>query len=572
MIDTAKKYAGRVLTPDSVAKALCQWAISSPADVVLDLGVGEGVFALAAFDQLRKLGGSDEQAAGQIHGAELDREVFSRAQAKATQTFGREFPNIVCADFHDIQLPAVDAVVGNPPYIRRHYQLNAAVLQANSEASGGGFADAYCYFLIRASKALRSGGRLAVLVSASWLDMRYGRELKRVLTEKFRVHLLLGFEGKLFTNALVKPVVILAEKTSSDEPTFFAQVPEAASLDSFQSLLSELAVGTNSTDLSLTRAMKSELSIERSWSAFFKNPELLRHLVQEADLRPLRSVAKTRIGLQTFAKRFFVLGRAEIARWGIEPEFIAPFVFSPRYLKNPLVDGTRNEHYVFACDRPLMALTGTGAARYVTHGAEVTVRVRGKTEIVTGYHQAPRLARARRAPWYNLKTEIERRGAYPILLPRRVFKSCLVAHNRASMVVNEDFIEVQPLAGESRSVASLLAFFNSHLGEFVIRSYGFQYGGGVFNLNPGAAREIPVVDPSRLSASVKAALANAWDRFVAEYGSVGARNRLNEEVAAALRVPPDLSSRIDTTLDLLTGLAAAAQRPYRTSSLQYAAP
>src|SRR4051794_19447934 len=67
------KQSGRILTPEPLAQALCEWAIRSPADGVLDLGVGEGAFAIAAVETLRQRGADAHAAAVQLHGAEWDR-------------------------------------------------------------------------------------------------------------------------------------------------------------------------------------------------------------------------------------------------------------------------------------------------------------------------------------------------------------------------------------------------------------------------------------------------------------------------------------------------------------------
>jgi hypothetical protein len=66
---------------------------------------------------------------------------------------------------------------------------------------------------------------MAVIVSASWLDMRYGQSLKSTLLgEGLSIRLVLAFDGRVFRNALVKPVVLLVERSSSDAPIAFARL------------------------------------------------------------------------------------------------------------------------------------------------------------------------------------------------------------------------------------------------------------------------------------------------------------------------------------------------------------
>jgi hypothetical protein len=525
----------------------------------LDLGVGEGVFAISAYRRLCALGADEAAAASQIHGAEQEEAVLERAQEIARQEIGQGLPNVVCADFCETELPAANAVVGNPPYIRRHYIKNPAKMRiAANLPHADGLTDAYCYFLLRAGTAMRTGGRLAVVVSGSWLDMNYGRGLKRLLLDQFQVRLLLWFEGRVFSNALVKPVVILAERSSGNGQILFARLKSTTPLVQLSQVIGDVTSGKASPHAILSRVSLEELSPRCSWSSFIKAPDVYDDLCRGAPLTRLRHVGNSRIGLQTFAKRFYILTKGEAGSWGIEPEYLFPLAFSPRNLKLPVIaDPDQLRHRVFACGRPESELLRTGAGRYIANGKLTRVRVRGRAEFVDGYHNAPRLARAGRQPWYNLRTTIERRKHYPILLPRRIFESYLVVQSQAGVVANEDFIEVSPYAGEPW-VGPLLAFFNSSMGEFLVRSHSFQYGGGIFNLNPGAVRDIPVPDPAELPSDSRARLDAAWNSFVVNFGDSHARPSLDQEVAGAFGISPSLQARVDAALNDLIIQAGSA--------------
>jgi methylase of polypeptide subunit release factors len=558
-LKVADKQSGRVFTPRPLVDSLCRWAVRSPGDRVLDLGVGEGAFALASFERLRELGADEAAAVSQVFGAERDPTVFERAQERMLERLGRILPHVVCADFYDTPLPNVDAVVGNPPYIRRHLQGDPARSRIAAQANGAtGLTDAYCYFLLRACKALQPGGRLAVIVSASWLDMHYGQDLKRLLLAQFRLRALLGFDGQVFKDALVKPVIILAERKAHDGPVTFARLRQATPLDLLGDTLVQLAAGQSLPHAAVTRVPRAALAPSRPWSSYLKAPDAYADLMAALQLKPLREVSASRIGLQTFAKSFYVLTRVAAERYGVEPAYLAPLAFSPKDVRTPVItQGTQLRHVVFSCDQPEEALRGTGAARYIANGMRQLVRVRGKDEVVRGFHLAPRLARARRRPWYNVRTAIARRGAYDILLPRRVFERYLVVHNQAGVVANEDFIELRPLGGES-IVAPLLAFLNSSFGEFIVRSHAFQYGGGVFNLNPGPVRDLPVIDPAQLSTRQRNQLVDVWTHFVEEFGADSARANLDTAVGEVLALSGGTRRRVSDALALLVGMAPAA--------------
>lgn len=66
------KKLGAIYTPDGHARILTTWAIRSRTDVVLDMGVGPGIFVHQAYERLRKLGARKDKAVNQIYGAEID--------------------------------------------------------------------------------------------------------------------------------------------------------------------------------------------------------------------------------------------------------------------------------------------------------------------------------------------------------------------------------------------------------------------------------------------------------------------------------------------------------------------
>ena len=550
------------MTPAPVAAALCAWAIQRPDQTVLDLGVGEGAFALAAVQRLVELGADTRDAAARVYGAELDHDAHGSAQQAALSQLGVTLPNVLRGDFHSLPLPSVHAVVGNPPYIRRHYQraLDRAIA-ANGLAEDGqvsGLTDAYCFFLLRALQALEPGGRAAVIVSASWLDMNYGRQLKRYLLDEFRIHALISFDGRVFSDALVKPVVLLASRAGEPASVAFSRLKLTVPLEHLQTAIEDISAGRDSILLNSTTVPQSRLSADAPWSAYLRAPLLYDELARRAGLVPLAEVARSRIGLQTFAKPFFLLTREDAAKLGIEPEYLLPIIPSPKASRVPVIsDAGTTTHVLFACDRPLDRLTGTNAGRYVEAAMRRPVAVRGTGSAVVGYHNAPRLVRAARQPWFNVRTAVERRGAYSIFLPRRVFKNYLVIHNAAGVVANEDFIELGPLAGLA-SAPPLLAYLNSSVGEFFVRSQGFQYGGGVFNLNPGRVGLIPVLNSAALSAAAGERLAGAWDAFVGRFDHPTARAVLDAAVAESLDISEDLLVRVSRALDEMVGTALSA--------------
>lgn len=126
LLTSPEKLEGRVFTPDSIAEALCRWAIQKPTDTVLDLGVGEGAFLLAAGRRLRGLGTPLDRIAEAIHGAEREPAVFARAVAAFTdaqlQILGDAWRTFTTDQRGCVARACLDQVVGEalslPPWLR----------------------------------------------------------------------------------------------------------------------------------------------------------------------------------------------------------------------------------------------------------------------------------------------------------------------------------------------------------------------------------------------------------------------------------------------------------------------
>jgi hypothetical protein len=124
----------------------------------------------------------------------------------------------------------------------------------------------------------------------------------------------------------------------------------------------------------------------------------------------------------------------------------------------------------------------------------------------------------------------------------------MVLRNAQGVVANEDFIEIRPYSGDDFT-PTLLAFLNSTLGEYLVRAHSFQYGGGVFNLNPGDVPKVPVPDPAEIDRHDLGELTFAWERFVRMHPSSDARALLDAHVASILGIHQTLLDEIGLELE-----------------------
>ena len=123
----------------------------------------------------------------------------------------------------------MDAIVGNPPYIRQekineYYGKNYKTqLQeiARTDAPGAalsGRSDVLCYFFTHGFALLEDDGYIGLLTSSNWLDTSYGFDLQKFLLENFEI--IAVFESNCepwFTGARVTTAATILRKQSSAE-------------------------------------------------------------------------------------------------------------------------------------------------------------------------------------------------------------------------------------------------------------------------------------------------------------------------------------------------------------------
>jgi N-6 DNA Methylase len=132
-----------------------------------------------------------------------------------------------------VYLPPLDAVVGNPPYVRqelipRRGQKGVKPMQAKEDLLDlcaelwpnlklSGRSDLHCYFWPAAAHFLKEKGWFGFLVSSSWLDVEYGFALQSWVLTNFKIHAILESNAEpWFEDARVKTCAVILQKC--DDP------------------------------------------------------------------------------------------------------------------------------------------------------------------------------------------------------------------------------------------------------------------------------------------------------------------------------------------------------------------
>ncbi|MEW6198598.1 MAG: N-6 DNA methylase [Planctomycetota bacterium] len=239
---------GQHFTGDDVVDLINAFCIRDGGDSVLDPACGSGSFLVRAYyrkrhldpnrqhlDQLADLFGCDI-ALYPAHLATLNlaaREINDEAN----------YPRIVRRDFFDtergkpfctlpdnaggtmpVNLPDLDAVVGNPPYVRQEKidksdkpRYAALVTGAWADVKLSGRADLHCYFWPVATKLLKPDGYFGFLTSSSWLDVEYGFALQGWILRHFKLLAIMESNAEpWFTDARVRTVATILQRCDDE--------------------------------------------------------------------------------------------------------------------------------------------------------------------------------------------------------------------------------------------------------------------------------------------------------------------------------------------------------------------
>jgi len=166
---------------------------------VLDPCGGEGAFICACLERLsasaHRHGFSFAQAYQQLKVIELNPALAHALKEQIIQTLHKldRLPEVLNpativyeGDFLTYSGPAVDIVVGNPPYVRHENLPEALKLQYRALFSAFRHrADLYIAFYQKGLQLLKPGGRLSFICANRWLKNQAGQSLRALIAQAY---------------------------------------------------------------------------------------------------------------------------------------------------------------------------------------------------------------------------------------------------------------------------------------------------------------------------------------------------------------------------------------------------
>lgn len=312
----ARNKLGQFATPTALAREILSYSLALlPKDApvrFLDPAIGTGAF----YSALMTTTAPERIAAAR--GFEID----SHYGAPASELWSDMPLRLTMADF-TTAAPGDDLanlVICNPPYVRHHHMAKdeKVRLQDVSEEACGvritGLAGLYTYFLALSHAWMSDDGIAAWLIPSEWMDVNYGRAVKRYLLEKvtlLRIHRFDPVDVQ-FGDALVSSSVVWFRKAT----------PQADHEVEF-SFGGSLAMPRIQRSVSIM-----DLGREGKWSRYPVSD------VRETNTGPkLKDFFKIQRGLATGDNKFFIMTEEEISSNGLQMKFFRPILPSPRYVQ-----------------------------------------------------------------------------------------------------------------------------------------------------------------------------------------------------------------------------------------------
>lgn len=473
-----RKDLGAFYTPRAMTDFAAAWAVRDRRARVLDPGCGDAAFLVSAANRLHALGARDKDIATQLFGVDLNDDAVATA-GRALEQAGVDGATLIQGNFFKIEsddlfetLKPVDAVIGNPPYIR--YQLfrddnRAAGLKSAARAGVilPQLTSSWAPYVVHASTFLQPGGRLALVLPGELLHVGYAAAVREFLLRTFSELTIVSFDDKVFPGALEEVVIVLGVKGPGDGQL---RVRTLKSLE-------DLAAGP---DAVLEKTYVSNLAPGERWlTALFEQGAIgaAREVVERAKYRPLGDLGRVDIGVVTGANDFFMVTKSQVAENKI------PFsVLIPAVSKAVHVQGSRFSVLDWSAQAEagdpayLMVVDPENAkgsvAKYIEKGEAMGLPARYKCRT--------------REPWYRVpyvkKPELFL-TYMSHLSPRLAVNEAGAAHtNTVHGVFLFDELLAEPLAAAFLNSATLLS----------AEIEGRSYGGGVLKIEPGEAGRLLV--------------------------------------------------------------------------------
>jgi adenine-specific DNA methylase len=456
---SADKVRGGYYTPAPVARFLAGW-VREGGPRILEPSCGDGRI-------LRELA----TLTGRAHGVELDAHEAAKS---------REFAPVDAEDLFT-WLPSTEAgswdgVAGNPPYIRfgnwaSGQREPALELMRRAGLRPTKLTNAWVPFVVASTILVRHGGRVGLVLPAELLQVGYAAQLREFLLGHFSEITLLTF-GRLVFDGIMQEIVLFCGVVGAGP----ARIRTVALSD---------ANALANADLDGEWA-PTLLHEQEKWTKYFLDPaqiQLLRTIKQSDTLTRLGGFADVDVGIVTGRNSFFTLTDAAAQELGLRPHCV-PLVSRSTQLRGLVYDMDCRTGDIAAGHRTWLL----NARGHPTDPALVAHVASGEA---AGVHLGYKCSL--RKPWWSTPSL----WLPDLFMLRQIHLAPRLTVNAAGATSTDTVHRVRlraDIAADLDPTAFAAVFHNSATFAFA-EIMGRSYGGGILELEPREAEQLPVPRP-----------------------------------------------------------------------------
>lgn len=570
-----RKRLGQYYTPKEICEFLVNFSLNNAGDKVLDPSCGSGGFLVSAYNRLKYLN-SDSTPESQIHNKILG-QIFGtdinqfathlsvvnltlrnlKAKTDKVNVFPVDFFRVPAlqsslTDEHERESlkertkefvifgQGFDAVIANPPYTRqddignKEYveQLRRTSLTFYESRRKGkkvktiektikmsSEAGIYAYFFTHSAHFLKEDGIMSFIVSNSWLDVQFGRDLQKFFLDNFKIIGILDFDRRVFEDAAVNTVIVLFQKASSQireeerdrNVTKFIRIKKPMAADKLISIIRSSDTSIENDIFRLELVEQRHLKDSNKWSLYLKAPPIYYRLKHNRKMCNLEDVADITAGYVTLANDFFIISKEEATDLGIEREFLFPSLTKAKNLHFLDVRIDDADSLMLFVDKQKSKLKSKKVLKYIQSSESRNIEItRGASagHIVRGFQNTPALVN-KKDDWYVLKNI----GTKPIIVPVLIWERWYASFNRDGVYVNDTFYWISPKI--EKDLKPLFCFLNSSIAEFLVELMGKTvYGEGVIQMRKHILKELPTIKTDQIEGQDREKLFALFDEII----------------------------------------------------------
>ncbi|OMC50090.1 class I SAM-dependent methyltransferase [Mycobacterium sp. IS-1264] len=463
---SADKVRGGYYTPAPVARFLARW-VREAGPRIVEPSCGDGRI-------LRELAALGARA----HGVELVAGEAVKARQFAPVDADNLFTWLAHSGAGDW-----DGVAGNPPYIRfgnwaSGQREPALELMRRAGLRPSRLTNAWVPFVVAATVLVRDGGRVGLVLPAELLQVGYAAQLRDFLLSRFCQITLLTFERLVFDGVLQEVVLFCGTAGSGPARIRTVHLRDAEGLDDAE------------LDVESAPALLHE---EEKWTKYFLDPaaiRLLRALKGSHTLSRLGALADVDVGIVTGRNSFFTFTDAHARELALMPHCV-PLVSRSAQLSGLVYDNDCRAsdlaagHRAWLLDAPrdprdpaLLAHIAAGEAAAVHRGYKCSIRT----------------------PWWRTPSL----WIPDLFMLRQIHTAPRLTVNAAA-ATSTDTVHRVRLAADPHSqidACALAAVFHNSATFAFAEIMGRSYGGGILELEPREAEQLPIPPPAYASAEL----------------------------------------------------------------------